>query len=192
MIVWLNGPFGAGKTTLADRLRLRKPDLLVFDPEEIGFVVKAIVPPAASGDYQDLPLWRTLTIAALAELRRHYRQDIVVPMTLVRPDYLDELLGGARRIDDELLHVFLDLDAELLRDRIERQVMHPDPIRNSEICQWRLAQMERCLSARERLPDDTLVLDTGDHDPDALAAIVLGRMDAVRAPVSSSLDRFSE
>ncbi|EMO0334681.1 AAA family ATPase [Pseudomonas aeruginosa] len=123
MIIWLNGPFGAGKTTLADRLRLRRPDLLVFDPEEIGFVVKATVPPAASGDYQDLPLWRALTVAALVELRRHYRQDIVVPMTLVQPDYLDELLGGARRIGDELLHVFLDLDAELLRDRIERQVM---------------------------------------------------------------------
>ena len=30
MIVWLNGAFGAGKTTLADRLRLRRPDLLLF------------------------------------------------------------------------------------------------------------------------------------------------------------------
>lgn len=192
MIIWLNGPFGAGKTTLADRLRLRRPDLLVFDPEEIGFVVKATVPPAASGDYQDLPLWRALTVATLLELRRHYRQDIVVPMTLVQPDYLDELLGGARRIGDELLHVFLDLDAELLRDRIKRQVMHPDPVRNSEICQWRLAQMERCLSARERLPAGTLVLDSGNHDPDALATIVLDRMNAARAVSSNSPDCASE
>ncbi|MCV0371482.1 MULTISPECIES: AAA family ATPase [Pseudomonadota] len=192
MILWLNGPFGAGKTTLADRLRLRKPDLLMFDPEEIGFVVKATVPPAASGDYQDLPLWRALTIAALAELRRHYPQDIVVPMTVVRPDYLDELLGGARRIGDQLLHVFLDLDADLLRDRIERQVMHPDPARNREIRQWRLTQMERCLSARERLPDGTLVLDSGTHDPHTLATIVLDRMNAAGVAASSSLDRPSE
>nr|WP_211108583.1 AAA family ATPase [Azospirillum sp. OGB3] len=174
----MNGPLGAGKTTLAGRLRLRRPDLLVFNPEEIGFVVKTTVPPAASGDYQDLPFWRAMTVAALAELRRHYRQDIVVPMTLVRPDYLDELLGGARHIDDELLHVFLDIDAELLRDRIERQVMHPDPARNSEIRQWRLAQMERSLSVRERLPDGTLVLDSGAHGPDALAALVIGRIES--------------
>ena len=70
--------------------------------------------------------------------------------------------------------------------------MHPDPFRNREICQWRLAQMERCLSARERLPDGTLVLDSGDHDPDALAAMVIDRMNAARAPILNSLDRFSE
>ncbi|HID5302798.1 putative tunicamycin resistance ATP-binding protein TmrD, partial [Klebsiella pneumoniae] len=25
MIIWINGPFGAGKTTLAERLRDRRP-----------------------------------------------------------------------------------------------------------------------------------------------------------------------
>ncbi len=55
MIIWINGPFGAGKTTLAERLRDRRPKSLIFDPEEIGFVVKETVPIPASGDYQDLP-----------------------------------------------------------------------------------------------------------------------------------------
>lgn len=59
MIIWINGPFGAGKTTLAKRLRDRRSKSLIFDPEEIGFVVKETVPMPASGDYQDLPLWRT-------------------------------------------------------------------------------------------------------------------------------------
>nr|UHA82472.1 hypothetical protein NNFBJPFD_00218 [Enterobacter cloacae] len=58
MIIWINGPFGAGKTTLAKRLRDRRSKSLIFDPEEIGFVVKETVPMPASGDYQDLPLWR--------------------------------------------------------------------------------------------------------------------------------------
>nr|VXR48252.1 Tunicamycin resistance protein [Klebsiella pneumoniae]VXZ93189.1 Tunicamycin resistance protein [Klebsiella pneumoniae] len=60
MIIWINGPFGAGKTTLAKRLRDRRSKSLIFDPEEIGFVVKETVPMPASGDYQDLPLWRDL------------------------------------------------------------------------------------------------------------------------------------
>ncbi|ELS5744701.1 hypothetical protein R5P28_005151 [Escherichia coli] len=76
MIVWINGPFGAGKTTLAERLRDRRPGSLIFDPEEIGFVVKATVPKPGSGDYQDLPVWRGLTIAALQEIRRHYSQGL--------------------------------------------------------------------------------------------------------------------
>ncbi|WP_159187936.1 hypothetical protein [Escherichia coli] len=69
MIIWINGPFGAGKTTLAKRLRDRRSKSLIFDPEEIGFVVKETVPMPASGDYQDLPLWRGLTIAAVREIR---------------------------------------------------------------------------------------------------------------------------
>lgn len=52
MIIWINGPFGAGKTTLAKRLRDRRSKSLIFDPEEIGFVVKETVPMPASGDYQ--------------------------------------------------------------------------------------------------------------------------------------------
>ncbi|MGQ4171337.1 hypothetical protein ACUDAC_26615, partial [Escherichia coli] len=98
MIIWINGPFGAGKTTLAKRLRDRRSKSLIFDPEEIGFVVKETVPMPASGDYQDLPLWRGLTIAAVREIRRNYSQDIIIPMTLVHPDYLTEILDGVRRI----------------------------------------------------------------------------------------------
>ena len=70
MIIWINGPFGAGKTTLAERLRDRRPKSLIFDPEEIGFVVKETVPIPASGDYQDLPLLRSLRSARFAGITR--------------------------------------------------------------------------------------------------------------------------
>ncbi|MCB8822805.1 AAA family ATPase [Microvirga rosea] len=184
MIIWLNGPFGAGKTALAQKLRERKPDLLLFDPEEIGFIVKTIVPPAPSGDYQDLPLWRGMTAAALAEIRKHYRQDIIVPMTLVRPDYLDELLGGLRQRGEDVLHVFLTVDERTLRQRIERQTMSPDHTRNEQIRDWRLAQVDRCLAAREAMPDRTRFLDTGLHNPDILADTVLEWLGATRSRLS--------
>ncbi|HHS8623591.1 TPA: AAA family ATPase [Klebsiella pneumoniae] len=177
MIIWINGPFGAGKTTLAERLRDRRPKSLIFDPEEIGFVVKETVPIPASGDYQDLPLWRGLTIAAVSEIRRNYSQDIIIPMTLVHPDYLTEILDGLRQIDDQLLHIFLMLNEDLSRHRISNQTMHPDPNRNAEIREWRLANVARCLAARERLPSTTRVLDSGAHTSDELAAMVLDRLD---------------
>jgi AAA domain len=173
MIIWLNGPFGAGKTTLAHTLREREPDLLLFDPEEIGFIVKTMVPPAPSGDYQDLPLWRGMTVMALAEIRKHYSQDIIVPMTLVRPDYLDELLGGLMRRGEDVLHVFLTVEEGVLRERIERQTMSPDRARNEQIRDWRLAQVDRCLAARNVMPDGTRSLDAGLRPPDALADKVL-------------------
>lgn len=164
MIIWINGPFGAGKTTLAKRLRDRRSKSLIFDPEEIGFVVKET-------------LWRGLTIAAVREIRRNYSQDIIIPMTLVHPDYLTEILDGVRRIDDQLLHIFLTLNEDLLRHRIANQTMHPDPNRNAEIREWRLANVARCLAARERLPCTTRVLDSGAHTSDELAAMVLDGID---------------
>ena len=177
MIVWINGPFGAGKTTLAERLRDRRPGSLIFDPEEIGFVVKATVPKPASGDYQDLPLWRALTIAALREIRRHYSQDIFVPMTLVQPEYLEEILDGVMPIDDRFLHVFLTLNEDVLRHRIANQIMHPDPKRTGEIRDWRLANVARCLAARGQLGPKTRILDSGAHTPDELTQMVLDVID---------------
>lgn len=177
MIIWINGPFGAGKTTLAEKLRDRRPKSLIFDPEEIGFVVKATVPMPASGDYQDLPLWRGLTVAALREIRRHYSQDIVIPMTLVQPEYLDEILDAVRRVDDQLFHIFLTLNEDLLRHRIANQTMNPDPTRNAEIREWRLANVARCLAAGERLPPTTRILDSGVHTTDELAEMVLDAVD---------------
>lgn len=173
MIIWINGPFGAGKTTLAKNLRDRRHKSLIFDPEEIGFVVKATVPMPASGDYQDLPLWRGLTISALREIRRNYSQDVVIPMTLVQPEYLDEIFDAIRRLDEQFLHIFLTLNEGLLRHRIANQTMHLDPKRNAEIREWRLANVARCLAAEERLPPTTRILDSGAHTSDELAEIVL-------------------
>jgi len=58
-----------------------------------------------------------------------------------------------------------------LRHRIANQTMHPDPNRNAEIREWRLANVARCLAARERLPCTTRVLDSGAQ---ALLQIVGG------------------
>lgn len=38
MIVWVNGAFGSGKTTLVDELRERRPEALVYDPVMVGYV----------------------------------------------------------------------------------------------------------------------------------------------------------
>lgn len=180
MIVWIDGPFGAGKTTLAMRLRERLPQLLVFDPEEIGFVVKTIVPMPPNGNDQDLPLWRRLTIRTIAELRDHYPQDIAVPMTLLKPWHRDEILNAVRSMDPCFLHLYLDIDSDTLRDRITRQQLHPDESRNAQIRNWRLAQIEGCRAGRKCLPPGTLLLDSGKNASETLADRVIGEMNYLR------------
>src|ERR1022692_2579751 len=60
MMIWVNGAFGAGKTTLADELHRRLPEALAFDPEYVGYILGKWVPSPESGDFQDIPLWRKL------------------------------------------------------------------------------------------------------------------------------------
>lgn len=49
MIIMINGSFGSGKTTAANLLLRMLPDSMIFDPEEIGYMLRKIV----REDYND-------------------------------------------------------------------------------------------------------------------------------------------
>jgi predicted kinase len=55
MIIWINGGFGAGKTTLAEELHRRLPEAVVYNPEDVGLMLWKWMPP--NGDFQHLPNW---------------------------------------------------------------------------------------------------------------------------------------
>jgi AAA domain len=174
VIIWINGAFGAGKTTLAGELRRRLPDAMEFDPEYVGAILVKWVPQPASGDFQDIPLWRKLVADFAVGLASEYRRPLIVPMTLVNPRYRDEIFGPIETAGERLLHVFLDLPAAELRRRIDAQVLVPgDPVRDHESRAFRQRNVERCLAARAGLPDSTLVLSSAEHSPDRLAELVL-------------------
>ena len=70
VIIWINGGFGAGKTTLAQELHRRLPDAVVYNPEDVGLMLWKWLPP--HGDFQHLPSWRELVVATALSLRRHH------------------------------------------------------------------------------------------------------------------------
>src|SRR5437773_4751586 len=81
-----------------------------------------------NGDFQHLPSWRELVVAAALSLRRHHADTLIVPMTLIRDAYRAEILGGLAGAGEEVLHVFLQVDAEVLRTRIKtRAPVSSDP-----------------------------------------------------------------
>jgi hypothetical protein len=98
VIIWLNGGFGAGKTTLAQELGKRLPDAVVYNPEDVGLMLWKWLPP--EGDFQHLPSWRELVVATAVSLRRHHADTLIVPLML-RSDQLspaalaDEVLTAA-------------------------------------------------------------------------------------------------
>ena len=88
MIIWLNGAFGAGKTTVASALCQRLPGSFCYDPENAGYFLRQNTPACLhTPDFQDTPLWRQINGLLLAQLAREYPGDIIIPMTLVSRSY---------------------------------------------------------------------------------------------------------
>lgn len=175
MIVWINGAFGAGKTTLAEELSRRLPDAVLYDPEYVGYMLRRWVP-VPTGDFQDLPSWRELVVAAALSLRKHHSGTLIVPMTLINDDYLNEILGGLRARGEDVLHTFLDLDPDVLRQRITDRVLVPgDPGADQRAREFCLRNAGRAAAAAARVPPGTLLLRSDKLTPAELADEVLSR-----------------
>ncbi|MFC4333125.1 AAA family ATPase [Streptomyces andamanensis] len=175
MIVWVNGAFGSGKTTLVEELRLRRPDALVFDPELVGFVLRRIVE-VPTGDFQDLRQWRRQVVGMAVGLVEEYGRPVLVPMTLVDPAYLAEILGGLKDAGVEVHHFFLQVPEDVLVGRIDGRSFTPDdPAKDEEVRAWCRSRIASCLAAVDALPPDTVLLD-GRSAPSDLADAVLARI----------------
>ncbi len=173
MIIWINGPFGAGKTTIAEMLKEKVDNSMIFDPEHVGFLIHRFVPESRSTDFQKFPMWRRLVVSYALEFQAEFKKNLLVPMTLVDPKYLTEIFDGLKKSDQKIHHFFLDLDKNILETRIQNQVMSKDAKQDSEIRQWRLEQVDRCLSAKTLMPSETIFLNSGDNSPDDLMKKIL-------------------
>lgn len=171
MIIWINGAFGAGKTSVARRIAMLRPGASLFDPEQIGFLLRRLLPGAEADDFEDLPLWRELTVKLLAEADAGSRDPILVPMTLVRPDYFVEIVGGLRASGLDLRHFTLSVSAETLRRRLWRRLDWPASKR------WALARVEPSVAALAG-PEFAVHIDGEDRSVAEIAIDVLEQAEA--------------
>ena len=122
VILWLNGAFGAGKTTAAYELHRRLADSFVYDPENVGYFLRKNMPQAChTPDFQDMALWRGFNYQLLKELHDTYGGTVIVPMTLVNPVYYREIV---QRLADEgvpVLHVILYASRETILKRLRKR-----------------------------------------------------------------------
>ncbi|MGW1230434.1 AAA family ATPase [Streptomyces sp. NPDC001515] len=110
-LVWINGPFGGGKTMTAYELERRLPGSVVCDPENVGFGLHRTMPRALRGDFQDLASWRQGVREVLDLTLRGHEGTVIAPMTLVDRGYFAEIVGRLRE-DGHAVHHF-----SLLADR---------------------------------------------------------------------------
>src|SRR5690606_22059004 len=83
MIIMINGAVGSGKTSVAYMLQPMLEKSIIFDPEEIGCMLKRIIPDHVrlkeeqTGDYQDMELWGILTVKTAREMIERYNTDLI-------------------------------------------------------------------------------------------------------------------
>jgi predicted kinase len=171
VIIWINGGFGAGKTTLAAELHRRLPDAIVYNPEDVGLMLWKWMPP--SGDFQHLPSWRELVVATALSLRQHHATTLIVPMSLIRDAYRAEILGGLAAAGEDVLHVFLEAGAAVLRQRLDARVTDPGKDWDQVARETGLTGVDEMVTAAARQPDGTLRLRSDRLDPAELAGQVL-------------------
>lgn len=122
MIVWINGAFGAGKTSAAEELHRRLPDSFIFDPEEAGFYIRRNAPQSFSrGDFQDIPQWRKINGDMLAMIASAYSGTVIVPMTVTSPAYYCEMIEAAVKAGAEIRHFVLYAERDTLMRRLRRR-----------------------------------------------------------------------
>ncbi|MBQ1092534.1 NUDIX hydrolase [Streptomyces sp. B93] len=175
IVVWINGAFGAGKSTTARELIELIPNSTLFDPEVIGGALTQLLPAkhlAEVGDFQDLPIWRRLVIDTAAAMLAELGGTLVVPMTLLRQEYRDEIFGGlaARRI--AVRHILLTPAETILRERMALRETPPDlPDGDLRTRQWSHDHIEPYRSALAGwLTADAHPVDNGRRTPYETAA----------------------
>jgi len=145
VLIWINGAFGAGKTQTAFELRRRLADAHVADPELLGFAMHRMLPPAARDDFQDLAAWRSAVVDVLQQAEAAHAGPVLVPMTIVRDDYFDEIVGGLRSCGVDVRHYALIASPETLRKRLSTRIAFVRSGLRRET--WAVQQIPRCVAA---------------------------------------------
>ncbi|MCM3302363.1 AAA family ATPase [Streptomyces pseudogriseolus] len=145
MLLWINGPFGGGKTQTAHEIRRRLPGSVVCDPEEPGFGLQRMLPRELRGDFQDLEAWRRGVVEVL-DLTLTRREGVVIaPMTVTDPGYFAETVGRLRELGHDVRHFTLLAERETVLRRLrERGLGHlgGGGLRRES---WAVERLDHCL-----------------------------------------------
>ncbi|MFD9126143.1 NUDIX domain-containing protein [Kitasatospora sp. NPDC059571] len=194
MIVWVNGTFGAGKTTACRELVELLPGSLLYDPELTGAELCRLLPAdrlAPVADFQDLPSWRRLVPEVAAALLTEIPGPLVVPMTLLREDYRDEIFGGLAARGIAVHHLVLDAEETILRARIEAREEHPgDEAASEAVRTWCRDHLPAYRAARRWLARDAHLVDTARLTPAGTARLLARLVEdgTARCPIVQSPD----
>jgi hypothetical protein len=178
-VVWINGAFGAGKTTTARLLAQSVPGSVLIDPEEVGSMLRPVLQPVTPvRDFQEWNAWRELVAATLNAVMRELPEDgprlAIVPQTITNEAYWSQITAA---LDPaiELLPIALHVSPDEHRRRATEDSEEPDAL------QWRLRRFEGFRDA-DWIRMAFAGIDTSQLSPTAAASAVHDLLDKAAQP----------
>lgn len=174
-IIWINGPFGIGKTQTAQALNERLDGSFLFDPEEMGSALRKLTP-KFSGDPQAHPMWIPLMLDALQYAAKEADGPLIVPVTIADVPRHRRLMSGLKDRGMTVHHFTLLASPEVIQARLRRGESVPDA---SQI-QARLEEFKGEAFATH--------IQAGERTPNAIAEEIAGQLGLnLRPPQSDPL-----
>ncbi|HUQ53793.1 MAG TPA: AAA family ATPase [Gammaproteobacteria bacterium] len=178
MVIFINGSFGIGKTTVARGLVARLPGSVLFDPELHGLVLQRLARPFKRiDDFQDLRAWRAGSVR-LIRLARLLRPTVVVPMAFSNEAYLGEVVDGIRSFDVDTLHFCLTAPLAVVQHRLQQREGRRGPT------PWQLRRAAECCTEHQR-PQYAVHVATQDRSSHDVVEDMLTQLRS-RAPVQAA------
>lgn len=171
MIIMINGSFGVGKTTVSNKLLDYLDNSMIYDPEEIGYMLKNIIKDdikhddEKTDDFQSLELWRTLTVKVAEEIKRKYNKNLIIPMTIRNYDYFSYIIEGLKNID-EVYHFCLIATKENIHKRLLE--------RGDEKESWAFQQTDKCIENYSKY-DFGVYINTNDKNIDTIFDMIVNK-----------------
>lgn len=174
MIIWINGAFGSGKTQTAHELHRRIPDSFIYDPENAGYFIQRNLPAEMKlSDFQDYPMWREFNYSMLRNISKQYTGHIIVPMTIVNPQYFAEIVGRLRSDGVVVHHFALCADRKVLIRRLRSRAEGANS--------WAAQQIDRCIEGLSN-PIFEFRLDTNLLSTDDVVTRIASMLDIPLQP----------
>lgn len=165
MIIWINGAFGVGKSTVAKALHKKLPNSYIYDPENAGAFIWQNVPNFLSrkGDFQDIPLWREINCGILRYITDNSDTTVIVPMTMVNKCYYQEITKYVDARQTPIFHFILSASKETIINRLLQ--------RGEKKNSWAEQQINRCINGLKSM--NGTIIDTNAQSIYAIVDSIL-------------------
>jgi hypothetical protein len=170
VIIWINGAYTAGKSTIAAELVKQRPEALLYDPEPLGYYLRDTVKPAERArDYQELAIFAPVVVEVARQLYG-YGRSLVMPLGIWRPAQFAEIHSGLEQIGP-VKHYCLTAT----RATINRRLLYRGDGQQAQ--RWIRERLEDCLEA-QAAPQFAQHITTDDLTPGEIAEQIREDMEA--------------